>query len=441
MSKLSRLCVIALVLFGAMAPLTASATPSNTRILRVDECTGTSSSCSASSPVSDGDVVDYFIEIQASAGSSNGTSGFTWLQVQARLAGDDEWKCIRQWSLSGASAPGPRTFVWDTMRWPSSAACDLSGQTNVVQSASSRTANGAYELRARARDAGVGGSLGSPSEPFTVLVSNRASSPSWAAEPRDVGPSKKPAIELLWTGSPEPDMVQYDIERSGPDGQVTYNISATSPGSQGCTRSSSNVFRCYDTNFPSSGYGGTYSYRVVGFRSTPSNGIDCRYGGSCIASQPSAPESASVNEPSPSPSPSNGGSPSTDPSTSPSTGGGSSSPSSSPRGNRNNNRSGGSQVLSGRTDTNDFFSGTYDEQLPYQERGGFGTLLPGDDTGPGGGLPGDSSSGFDEGEDDYLADGPAFTDDEASRRLLVSIAAGLLMVLIAMHIVRLLYER
>jgi hypothetical protein len=273
-----------------------------------------------------------------------------------------------------------------------------------------------------------------------MLINNVPSRPVWAAEPRDVGPINKPAVELRWTGSPEPDVVQYDIVRTAPSGaQVTYNVSAASPGGQGCSRSS-NVYTCYDTNFPSSGYGGTYSYRVTAFRSSPSSNVNCTDGGACIASTASPPDSVSINEPSPSPSPSTGGSPSTGPSKSPT--GGSSSPSSSPSTQNSPNNRGGSSVLSGRTDPSEFFTGTYDEQLPYEQRGGFGSLLPGDGTGDGSADSGGGFEGFEQdGEDELASPGGFGGDEELLRQLLVSIAAGLLVLLIAGHLARLLTER
>jgi len=272
---------------------------------------------------------------------------------------------------------------------------------------------------------------------FAIRVNNVPTPPQWAAEPKDIGPSKKPTVELKWRGSPEPDMVQYDVIRDGPDGRVFYNLQAGNPG--GCFRSSDNYYTCNDTNFPASGYGGTYSYSVTAFRSSPSpSAVKCDYGGSCIASAASAPKSVSINEPSPSPSPSTGGSPSTSPSKSP-TG---SSPSSSPSTQNSPNNRSGSSVLSGRTDPSEFFTGTYDEQLPYEQRGGFGSLLPGDGTGDGSADGGSGFEGFERGGEDELASQGGFGgDEELLRQLLVSIAAGLLVLLIAGHLARLLTER
>ena len=456
MRKLSRLSVIALALFGAMAPLSASANHESARITAVRDC-GLSSQCSSPRLISEGEIVDDFIQIEASAGH-NDLYGFTWLQVHIRHAGDTEWRCVRQWSLGGAKAPFPRDFPWGTQSWPGSVSCSdvdppeegaADPQPNVRQSSSGPTPNGTFEIRARVKVASLGsGSISAPSSSFVIKVNNRPSRPKFVGEPRDIGPSKKPIVELKWRGSPEPDMVQYDVIRDGPDGRVFYNLQAGNPG--GCSRSSDNYYTCNDTNFPESGSGGSYSYSVIGYRSSPSNPSSavsceyggssciCKYGGSCIASDASVPASVSINEPSPSPSPSTGGSPSTSPSKSP-TG---SSPSSSPSTRNSPNNRGGSSVLSGRTDPSEFFTGTYDEQLPYEQRGGFGSLLPGDGTGDGSAESGSGFEGFERGGEDELASPGGFGgDEELLRQLLVSIAAGLLVLLIAGHLARLLTER
>lgn len=423
MKKLTGVTMATLIAAWFFAPWAANAAPQNTDILDVYH---------RGDAVSSGAVVDGDIEIEV---SSSAALGLDWLRIEARLDGESAWTCLRQWSGGGATNM-VRDYRWKTTAWPQASATGCPGS---LGGDGSRTLNGVYELRAKARESTTGAQQPSNNDTvhFKVKVNNPASTPSWT----QVSAFKlgdRPKVELKWNTVPDPDVLEYHFIRQGPDGRKEFAVSAKAPGGQGCNgpkAPNQGMITCIDDAFSTSGYGGTYRYSLVAYRATPLSGPSC----SPITSQPctggpqSAQQSAEITEPSPSPSPSTPGSssPTTSPRSSPSRSpSSSSSPSSSP------SASGSpSQVQGSRTDNSEFYTGSYDEQLPYDDQPGF-SRLPGS-------FEGDSSGSDDgiEGDGQTLASsGPGFGEEPLQRRLYTSLAAGLLMMLVALHIVRLLYD-
>jgi len=431
MRKISALSTATLLAALVFLPSAALAAPQNTQVVDVFECVG--SGCS-SNPLPTGSVVDGDIQVTV---SSSSPIGLEWLRVEGRRKGDTAWTCLQQWSgqvsATSYATNMERDYRWSTTVWPSASATGNNCPASIGGDGS-RTANGEYELRARAREANTGSQQPTSNDTvhFKVKIANKATTPSWAKSPTLIDTGSKKLVELKWNTVPDPDVVEYRFIRSGPDGTRAYAVSASSPGGQGCSgprAPAQGVITCYDDDFPSSDYGGTYRYSLQAFRSTPETGPSCSQitSAPCIGSGVSSQQTAEVNEPSPSPSPSNSPSGSISPSTRPrSTPRGSTSPSGSP-----SSSSSPSRVLS---DSSEFYTGTYDDQLPYDSQRGF-TSLPGSD--------GSNSGAFDDpGTGQTLASGDGgFGEEPVDRRVSTSIAAGLLMVLIAMHIARLLYDR
>jgi hypothetical protein len=242
-------------------------------------------------------------------------------------------------------------------------------------------------------------------------------------------------VSLQWQANPEPDIDHYDLFRQDPNGQrhVT-SVDASSPAGS-CNRSGS-TYSCSDSSF-SSKFAGTYVYALVAYRSDGSGGT--------VASSPSSGKSVTLTEPPPPPPPSP--SPSPSPSGSPAgsgTGGGGTpgaSPSGSPAG------AGGAggipqpspykfakapkvQVLGTQTalpqDNSEFYTGTYSKTLPYGSQDQF-QPVPGATQGqrPNQTLLGESPR--------------ASTRDGATA--LAPVAGGLLALLGAAHLLRLLARR
>src|SRR5439155_25499755 len=146
--------------------------------------------------------------------------------------------------------------------------------------------------------------------------------------------------------------------------------------SSGCSLSNGS-YSCVDpaSNF-SSAYDGTYSYAIVALRSRPDYNSgetvkNCDTNDKpCVASNGSDVRQVSLTAPTPTPSPTD--SPSQGGGGSPTPGGGHGSPTPGSKGS-GTAKKGGTSVLSfgtsrGGSSYNDFYSGTYSENLPYQPK-------------------------------------------------------------------------
>src|SRR5437899_639605 len=129
-------------------------------------------------------------------------------------------------------------------------------------------------------------------------------------DPSVSGASQRaPVVTLKWDKSPEPDLQEYRFLRTDPSGNTKqYPVSATNYSAQGCSFDGT-VYTCYDTDFPSTGFGGTYHYALTAYRSSPSQADTCYYPNQqtpCIGASSSDVRQVSIVEPSPSPTPTTG---------------------------------------------------------------------------------------------------------------------------------------
>jgi hypothetical protein len=190
--------------------------------------------------------------------------------------------------------------------------------------------------------------------------------------------SDPPRATIKWKKNPEDDIVSYHIIRTGPDGTKTAVVGATGCGG---------VFSCDDTSFPAD-YSGTYSYKIVAYRAAPDGtGEDCG-SGRCVKSNASDTKSVTLTKPTPTPSPSPTDSPTGSPSSTPNPGGGGQNQVGGGSTTGPTTRPGGSGVLSfgngggggGGAGFNEFYSGTFDTNLPYEPKtlviGGGRTTAP-----------------------------------------------------------------
>jgi hypothetical protein len=260
----------------------------------------------------------------------------------------------------------------------------------------------------------------------TAKLANPAHAPEWDGSPTAASDGSA-NVTLSWKKNADPDVVEYHIYRSGPDGVKEAVVSATNPAQQGCTFSSTS-YTCTDpaSNF-SSAYTGSYSYLIKAMRSRPDYNTNedpktmCALNGGddpCVISSGSDVRQVSLTAPAPTPSPS----PSDSPTGSPSPGG---KPTVGVRGLPGTNK-GGTAVLSfgsgggsGGSSYNDFYTGTYDENLPYQPK----TVIIGDGTS----TPGTQ------------VEAAAVNDSPPNyRTIMLPVAGGLLAFLSAAHVRRLL---
>lgn len=416
-SSSSRLLAIAAALVGALLWASpAQAAPDNVKVSNVFElpCAGSICDAGEDQALSEGAVVNGSLQIHVSARS---TLGLDWVELQARqvLTETGSWVCMKHWSSPGSNVS--REFNWDTDRWPGDsgdapAGCEASSYHGDL------TRNAQYDFRVQARDA----SGTTTSSVFSVKVSNAAQTPEWVDEPSVEGADERsPMVTLRWRATPEPDVREYHFIREGRDGEQEYAVSATKPGGQGCELDG-DVYTCYDNDFSSEGFGGSYSYTVVAMRASPSSRQSCSLPpyGDCVESERSDSRSLGIAEPPPP------GPDATDPTPTEKptagrggSGGGGREPSQVNRSSstRGSFGSGGSAA--------EFFQGEYERELPYDSPGGFD--LPG----------GEGRTPVAIGPDGE----PIFVTDTSGRlRAMKVLALGLILLLISGHLARLLRE-
>lgn len=277
----------------------------------------------------------------------------------------------------------------------------------------------------------------SPASEF--IVDAPPATPSWAASPTWTLVNSSPVVTLKWRANSEPDIKKYIIQRSGPGGDMYFNVT---PGQAGCGGGTCTI---KDDSFPGTGYTGTYSYFVVAFRNSLVSSDECA---NCRASSASSTRTASPKEPPPPPTggtSGNGGSSNGGSSNGGSSNGGSSNGGSTSGGGGNLNSNGGApdpatQGLSaeggapapqgsalpggGGGNGAEFFQGSYSTRLPYQPK----TLL----------LPGANQSK--ETTRRVAQGGPNYVPPDMMR-LLISVAGGLLFITLAAHARRMLRDR
>lgn len=388
--------VLALVLL----PWQAAAAPTGTAVKAYKTpCTG--SVCdSDDTPLASGATVDGSIVVVASSSSGIGLS---WVLLEAE-GPRTSWVCLRKWS-GGGTKSFSNQINWNTYQWPSAAAasgCSATGAHGDV------TPNGAYTIRVTAHE-DVTNEEGEPAT-LSIRLNNAPWVPAWESSPEVVGDTEsRPVVTLRWRANAEPDVTGYDLIREDPDGRRrAVAVSADDPARQGCARSGS-VYSCEDGTFPDEDFAGRYEYTLVAYRAGASGGR--------LASPASETLSASLREPPPPPPPSpepvRPARPRDEvderytPSSSPS-----------------------SRVLGRRSvaDSREFFTGSYSRTLPYGNQDTF--------------VPGGTLEGVRPETTELAQDEPGAVDDEeAPRLLLVPVAGGLMALLGAAHLLRVLTGR
>ncbi len=376
--------------------------------------------------VSSGGTVAGAVRISVSATDSFNMSA---ADLQARF-GSGTWYCLRHWQINTTSFSG--TYDWDTTTWP-----DVPAQSGVCSGHSAATATkntyvpsgsspAYYQLRLTVKDSDPtscgASSCAYSSSVFKLNVANPAEAPKWDAplEWTGVEDDGTPIVNVQWKANLEPDVVEYHWVRANPDGsEVEFAV-----GGDGCYSPASGVLACGDDNFPTTGYSGTYTYALIAYRPSGNSSVSCQvppydgstYGPACVESLMSEPQTVALDEPTPSPTgtPTSGSTPTGTPSRS----GG--------RGatrveGKTTHRNTGSRGPN--TDYQDFFTGSYNKNLPYGSQQGYGSPS---------GSPSPTRT------IDSLASGASDGDAEQTRRIWRSVAGGLALLLAAAHISRLL---
>lgn len=377
--------------------LPALGAPTGTAVTGVFQtpCSGSTCEAGRDSDVDHGGAVAGIIQVHV---RSQSEVGLDRVELQARL-GTGAWVCLRRWDVNTTTFVSH--FDWDTTSWPSSCSGTFAGDD---------TKNGVYTLRVFALER-VTGETGTSSA-YAIKVNNRPTTPAWAGALTATGEEEgTPVVELRFTGSPEPDVIEYHYVRSSPDGAETeWALSATRPGGQGCDYADG-TFTCYDDQFPATGFGGRYEYVLVAFRASPASQDTCALTGqSCVQSPASFPRAITLTEP-----------PEADELT----------PATTEREpDRVQQGSGASSgrrpaTTGGRSGSGptycDFYCGKYGKTLPYDQQ----PLQ----------VPRDGASASSTGQNLALGDS-ALPEDGDRRRMMRSIAGGMMLLLAALHLAR-----
>jgi hypothetical protein len=397
-----------------LAPFRANAALSATQVAVYRSCSG--GACdSDDQPVARGASLAGDIVVAA---SSRGSLGLSFLRVDA--TGPGGTACMRRWSPGGQTSYANQ-FTWSTYRWPTSSAASGCSADSLHGDI---TTNGTYTFKVTARESVTGNEQ---TDTFAIKLANLPVAPAWASDPSAGGEPSHPVVRIQWRQNPEPDIDHYVVARQDPGGAIhTTSVSASNPGQQGCSKSDG-VYTCNDGSFAATKFGGTYRYALASYRSDGSGGS--------IKSSSSEVRSTNITEPppppppSPSPQPTGGGGGGS--SEGGSSGGGAvpfstpkaynfSRPSPTPR------PSGATGAPATHSDSSEFFTGTYSKTLPYGAQDGF---VP---------VPGVTSGAR---PNQTLIAGTPGDDSRDPQSMLAPVAGGLLALLGAAHILRVLAGR
>jgi len=396
-------------LLGAIFVLAAGVWPANAHVSNVKVTSPSSNQVLAGSYGSDGTPSGFKHNLRGTASSD--CSSFS--SISFKVTGPSSYsKTFNYGSYSGKSfSSGPST-PWDTQG----------------------LRNGTYTVSMYATD--TGGLLcnsDTGSGYITAKLADPPVAPIWNGSPSAASDGSA-NVTLSWNANPEPDMVEYALFREGPDGTKRTVVSATSPSP--CTLSSG-TYTCIDpaSDFPTP-YDGTYSYAIVALRSRPDFNSsetvkNCDTTNKpCVASDSSDVRQVTLTSPTPTPSPTDtptgggGGGGTTGGTTGGGTTGGGTTTTTGSSASAGGKKP--SSVLSfgtsrGSSSYNDFYTGTYSEQLPYSPKT---FIVGGGKKSVGGGQQVASGS---------LSNGPP-----NYRTIMLPVAGGLLAFLSAAHVRRLL---
>jgi hypothetical protein len=424
-SAILRAAVLATATIGllglAIPPVHAAMTAS---VASINQC-DSGGSCGTAIKTDGTGMAHGTIQITAHEGSALLDPAPQWVRIQVRNDTSSAFTCLVQWSTTS------KNFTAST-KWNDTSSIPSQGAGCPSGGAGGATNNGTLQVQVLSHN----GNGTSSSSIVTIKLNNAPTPPAWAANPSVSGAAKRaPVVTLKWNASPEPDIQEYRFFRTDPSGTTKqYPVSASNPSAQGCSFNGT-TYTCYDTDFSSTGFGGTYSYAIAAWRSSPSPADTCYYPNQqtpCIGAQSSDVKQVTITEPAaPSPSPT-GGSGGGGGGTSLGGGGGSgtgSVPSGVPSVSSRDplQPQPRTNVLGQTVSPGDCFTcGTYKETLPYGQ-------LPGSD-GQTGSLPGGQQR-------PVLAAGSGLGSGSGGpdpRQLWVSMAAGLVLLLTAGHVARVL---
>lgn len=389
----SGLAAIAVSLFSVLLPAVAQAAPEDTNTTAYRLPCGQSTCEGGSNRLSSDDVVSGSVQLQASTSSAVGLQA-----IELQLHVDGEWRCLERWTTSARSGRWPYNI--DTSQPLES--CNGSTITDA--------SNGIYRFRTLASDR----TGDSASASMVLRVSNRPAAPMWAGTPkRDASRNDAPVVNLQWYANSEPDIVEYHFTRSGPGGTREYAVSATHPGGQGCSFSGG-IYTCTDDDFPSGAYAGDYSYSLLAYRSSPDPGTSCSLPGTgnCTYSLRSPEKSLKLSAPAPTPP----RAPEPEPEAT-----------QAPR-----PRSSPTRVRTGPPSLSDIAAGDFS-----WDSGEFLRELPYGDT-PAGPIPYTETPPSDDPDLAFDPTASSIPDDPSRKRALTALAGGLILLVMATHVMRVL---
>lgn len=390
----------------------AQAMPEDTRILAYRMPCGSAVCSDEGDRLTGDEVSDGNVQLQAKTSSAIGLTS-----VEIQLQEDGEWRCLTRWTTSARSGTWQKNI-------------DLSARNDGCNGSTLTWGrNGTYRVRTLASDR----SGSQASVPLTLQVSEAPTPPQWAGSPTRVSEDAgSPSVRLSWHANPEPDVVEYHFLRDDGRNISEYAISASRPGAQGCTLENG-IYSCVDDDFPASGYSGTYRYALVAYRSSPDDRSSCSLpgSGSCVRSANSGTQSLALRQPPPPPDDrpqsDDGTGSRPDPNDTGSVGDGGDSNGAAGPG-RGDGGGGGARFPSMRDliDANfDFEGGAYDLELPFEVEPGSDQPLA---------APGAELGAFEEQQRVAFGD----PSQEGRQRGFTALALGLVFLVVAVHLARVL---
>jgi hypothetical protein len=384
----------------------AQAAPEGTKIIAFRlPCDGAVCDPQSDAQIPNDSTVSGRVQLQT---ASSAAVGLRSVELQVQVGTD--WRCVRRWSTSARDFRAHQDL-------------DTTSRLGGCSSDFSNGENGVYRFRALAEDR-TGAEQSS--SVFNLRVENEPQVPRWADSPKGIFTTQGPRVTLRWQANTEPDIVEYHFVRSGSGREVELAISADRPGGQGCAFDGG-VYECIDDAFTSSDEG-TYRYALIAYRHSPSSSKKCSLpgGGNCIESKLSEVRTVTVTAP-------KAGDTTTPPPPPPSAREQQASGGSRSGGSRPPSRPAG-PTLSDLAAGEDFCfeCGEFDEELPYEspvivddrQPSDADLVLPGED---------ENLQAF----DPELA---AALEAERMKRGLVALSAGLLLLLMGLHLARVLRD-
>lgn len=298
--RLGRALAAALAFGGTLMVIgsPAEAEPPASQVVAIydaDRCA--SDVCANGDPtIAEGAAVTGPIQVHV---RSEATFGLEWVRLQAHVEGTPPtlWICLQQWRQGPGTLSFDGRYTWNTAVWPDPATPESDCEHQTRHYHSEATKNARYTLRAIARERSPDREIETDSPGFDIRLTNRPVPPSWAVEP-SVSGGASPAVTLRWKANPE--------ERTQPSPDlIEYHFVRVGPdgdekefavnAARPTDQGCQRLSSLYQCTDRSFTASGRYRYALIAFRNGAGAGVPCATTtGTCIESRLSKVAAAEV---------------------------------------------------------------------------------------------------------------------------------------------------